>query len=107
MIAGYRERRDFLVDRLRNIRGFEVHMPQGAFYVFPRVSQLTQRLGSSVTALAERLLEKGGVAAVPGDAFHAEGDFLRLAYCRPLEELAEAADRIETALENITNTNSP
>ena len=107
MIAGYRERRDFLVDRLRNIRGFEVHVPQGAFYVFPRVSQLTQRLGSSVAALAERLLEKGGVAVVPGDAFHAEGNFLRLAYCRPLEELAEAAERIETALENITNTNSP
>ncbi|MDR2179662.1 MAG: pyridoxal phosphate-dependent aminotransferase [Synergistaceae bacterium] len=98
MIAGYRERRDFLVSRLRNIRGFEVAMPQGAFYVFPRVSQLTRRLGLSVTALAGRLLEEAGVALVPGDAFHAQGEFLRLAYCRPLEELAEAADRIENAL---------
>jgi aspartate aminotransferase/aminotransferase len=101
MIAGYKERRDFLVDRLRNIRGFEVSVPQGAFYVFPRVSQLTRRLGLSAAGLAERLLEDAGVAAVPGDAFHAGGDFLRLAYCRPLEELAEAAERIETALGSI------
>jgi aspartate aminotransferase/aminotransferase len=101
MIAGYRERRDFLVDRLRNIRGFEVRVPQGAFYVFPRVSHLTRRWGLSAAGLAERLLETAGVATVPGNAFHAQGDFLRLAYCRPLEELAEAANRIETALESI------
>jgi aspartate aminotransferase/aminotransferase len=101
MVAGYKERRDFFVGRLRNIQGLEVHMPQGAFYVFPRVSELTRRLGLSVTALAERLLEEAGVAVVPGDAFHAPGDFLRIAYCRPLEELAEAARRIETTVKSM------
>jgi aspartate aminotransferase/aminotransferase len=96
MIADYKARRDFFVGRLKNIPGFEVHVPQGAFYAFPKVSKLTQRLNLSVEALAERILEEAGVAVVPGVAFHAQGDFLRLAYCRPLEELAEAAQRMET-----------
>ncbi|MDR2529094.1 MAG: pyridoxal phosphate-dependent aminotransferase [Synergistaceae bacterium] len=96
MIEGYRERRDFLAARLRD--RFELHMPQGAFYLFPRVSALTKRLGLDAPGLATWLLDQAGVATVPGDVFHAQGEFLRMAYCRPLEELAEAADRIEVAL---------
>ncbi|MDR2523475.1 MAG: pyridoxal phosphate-dependent aminotransferase [Synergistaceae bacterium] len=98
MIEGYRERRDFLTARLKDIPGFELHMPQGAFYLFPRVSVLTKALGLDAPGLAAWLLDQAGVAAVPGDVFRAQGDFLRMAYCRPLEELAEAADRIEAAL---------
>ncbi|MDR1977861.1 MAG: pyridoxal phosphate-dependent aminotransferase [Synergistaceae bacterium] len=104
MIEGYRERRDFLVGRLKNIRGFEVRIPEGAFYVFPRVSALMRRLGLDVPGLAAWLLEKAGVAVVPGDAFCARGDFLRMAYCRPLEELAEATERIDQAIQNSTSS---
>ncbi|MDR3231454.1 MAG: pyridoxal phosphate-dependent aminotransferase [Synergistaceae bacterium] len=98
MIDGYKERRDALIARLRGIRGFEVNMPGGAFYAFPRVAELTSRFGMSTTDFATWLLEEAGVAAVPGEAFHAPGNFLRMAYCRPLEEIHEAMDRIEAAV---------
>jgi aspartate aminotransferase/aminotransferase len=98
MIAGYRERRDALVTRLQNIEGFEIHTPGGAFYALPRVSKLTSRLGMNSTELATWLLDEAGVATVPGEAFHVEGSFLRMAYCRPLDELHEAMDRIEAAV---------
>ena len=103
MIEGYRERRDLFVGRLLNVPGFEMVLPQGAFYAFPKVAELTARLGMNVEELAAWLLEEAGVAAVPGTAFHAPGDFLRMAYCRPLEELAEAADRIEAAVKRRLN----
>ena len=98
MIVGYKERRDAIVSRLQKIEGFEVHMPQGAFYAFPRVSNLISRLGMTETELAAWLLDDAGVATVPGGAFHANGKFLRMAYCRPLEEIREAMDRIEAAV---------
>ena len=100
MIAGYKERRDFFVNRLKDIPGFEVHMPQGAFYAFPRVAEAAERRGMNTAKFAAWLLEEAGVATVPGEVFHAQGTFLRMAYCRPLEELAEAADRIEAALKS-------
>jgi aspartate aminotransferase/aminotransferase len=98
MITGYKERRDTLVARLRNIDGFEIQVPAGAFYAFPRVLKLTSRLRLSTTKFAEWLLEEAGVATVPGEVFHAQENFLRMAYCRPLEEIHEAMDRIEAAV---------
>ncbi len=107
MVSGYRERRDFLIGRLKNIEGFDVRTPQGAFYAFPSVSKLTRRMGMNTTELAAWLLEEAGVATVPGDAFRAEGEFLRMAYCRPLGELAEAMDRIEAAVGKARSSESP
>jgi aspartate/methionine/tyrosine aminotransferase len=98
MIAGYKDRRDAIVARLRSIDGFEIQAPAGAFYAFPQVSELTSRLGLDTAKFAAWLLDEAGVAAVPGDVFHAPGHFLRMAYCRPLEEIHEAMDRIEAAV---------
>ena len=101
MIDGYRERRDFFVERLKGVPGMEVYLPEGAFYVFPRVSGLTERFAVTTVELAAWLLEEAGVATVPGDVFHAPGDFLRMAYCRSSEELAEAAYRMKAAIQRI------
>lgn len=101
MIAGYRERRDALVEGLRRIDGFEVQEPSGAFYVFPKVEKLAARLSMTSSELAGWLLEEAGVAAVPGEAFHVSGKFLRMAYCRPIEEIHEAVARIEEALKKV------
>ncbi|GHS89180.1 aminotransferase [Synergistales bacterium] len=98
MIDGYKARRDAIVGRLAGIEGFEVNKPEGAFYVFPRVEKLTRRLGMSAPELAAWLLDEAGVATVPGEAFHARGDFLRMAYCRPQGEINEGLDKIEAAV---------
>ena len=100
MIEGYRERRDVFTESLRRVEGFDLHTPQGAFYVFPSVKRLTEAWGMTASELAAWLLEEAGVAAVPGDPFRADGEFLRMAFCRPVDELTEAARRIERAVRN-------
>lgn len=98
MIEGYRERRDVFVEALGHVEGFDLHVPQGAFYVFPSVRRLTEAWAMTAAELAAWLLEEAGVAAVPGEPFHASGSFLRMAFCRPVDELREAARRIERAV---------
>jgi aspartate aminotransferase len=87
MLAEYRKRRDFVIDRLRTIPGVTCTQPQGAFYAFPRI-------GSRNTAeFAEQLLEKAHVAVVPGEAFGTL-HHIRISYATSMGELARGLDRI-------------
>jgi aspartate/methionine/tyrosine aminotransferase len=98
MVAVFDERRRFLVPRLNEIDGFRCPMPKGAFYAFPNV----EGLGMTSEALAQFLLQAGGVAVVPGSAFGAGGEgYLRLSYAQPLTTLEAACDRIERAVEKL------
>jgi aspartate/methionine/tyrosine aminotransferase len=98
MVSVFDERRRFLVPRLNEIKGFRCPTPRGAFYVFPNVEEL----GKLSTDLAQFLLQKGGVAVVPGSAFGAGGEgYLRLSYAQPLSQLEEACNRIEKAVETL------
>ena len=90
MVAEYKRRRDIMVGALSGIDGFDVPTPNGAFYVFPSIKQL----GIPSFEFCARLLEEAGVAAVPGQPFGVEDGFLRLTYCRPENEIAEAMTRI-------------
>jgi len=92
MTAAFRERRDYLVDALNNIKGIHCAMPEGAFYVFPNISSF----GITSKEFAGRLLEEAGVAAAWGTAFGSYGEgFMRLSYANSLENLKIAIDRIE------------
>jgi aspartate aminotransferase len=75
MLAAFDRRRKHLHAELNKIPGIECLLAQGAFYLFPKISQL----GLRSQEFCERLLEKERVAAVPGSAFGAEG-YLRLSY---------------------------
>jgi aspartate aminotransferase len=95
MVAQYEARRDVIVAGLNAIPGVTCRKPQGAFYVFPNV----QSFGVSSAELANRLLEKGGVALLPGTAFGAFGEgFLRLSYANSIENIQEALRRITAVL---------
>ncbi len=79
-------------------------MAGGAFYAFPDARQAIASLhqagkikDASDMALAEYLLEEHNVAVVPGSAFGAEGYF-RISFATSMENLQEALDRIEKAL---------
>ncbi len=86
MRAEYLRRRNYFVRRLREV--FDVRMPDGAFYVFPRI-------GSNSEEFAERLLFEKNVAVVPGNAFGDCGEgYIRCAYAVSMDKLKEAADRI-------------
>lgn len=88
-------RRDLLRDALNRLPGIRFYPLQGAFYGFVDVGEL----GLDGKRASELLLEKAGVATVPGSAFGDGGTFwLRLSYAVKTERLVEALQRIESAL---------
>jgi len=92
--AEYLAKRDQICDALR-AAGLTPHVPQGAYYVLADVSRLP---GHSSKDRAMHLLEKTGVAAVPGDAFFNEGrgrSLVRFCYAKSKADLDEACNRLE------------
>ncbi len=91
MMRTLKERRDLMVEGLNSIPGISCRVPHGAFYAFPNVTAL----GLSSAALANLLLDEGGVAALPGTAFGPEGEgYIRLCFSTSAEQIREALDRI-------------
>jgi aspartate/methionine/tyrosine aminotransferase len=89
-------RRDALLERLRGIEAIEAGIPDGAMYVFLRVSGEPDSL-----AFAKRLVREAGIGLAPGSAFGEESEgWLRWCFARPISVLNEAADRLEKALGN-------
>ena len=84
----YRRRRDYVCRRLDEM-GLAYPAPMGAFYVFPDIS----RYGLNSHEFCLRMIKEGGLAAVPGSCFGAEGH-IRLSYCYSDEELKEGLDRL-------------
>ncbi|MFI9651924.1 aminotransferase class I/II-fold pyridoxal phosphate-dependent enzyme [Guyparkeria halopsychrophila] len=98
MVAAFRERHDYVVEALNDLPGVTCLPGQGAFYSFPDVSAAMKALGiDDDVAFAEHLLEKAGVAVVPGSAFGAPGH-VRLSYATSLKALREAIERIRAVL---------
>ena len=93
MMVEYRRRRDLLVQGLNSIPGIQCHLPGGAFYAFPDISSF----GLSSEEFADSMLEKAGVAMLPGSNFGSQGEgFVRLVY-------ASSETSIRMALDAITN----
>ena len=91
----YKERHDFVIERLNQIPGFECRPGDGAFYAFPDVTGAIERRDVvDDTALCEILMAEAGVALVPGAAFGAPGH-LRLSFAADIETLTTALRRIE------------
>lgn len=98
MRDAYRQRRDVLLSWLDTEARLRCTCPQGAFYLFPDVSDLLSPEGTRTSAeLAHRLLEQAHVAVTPGEAFDAPG-FLRLSYAAAPDRLEEGVTRLKTFL---------
>ncbi|MGC9112849.1 pyridoxal phosphate-dependent aminotransferase [Acidilobus sp.] len=97
MIDEFRKRRDALYNLLKEVPGFESYKPQGAFYMFPRVSQLVKALGlDSVDKLVNRLLYEKGVLVLPGTTFpdRLGRDFVRFSFATSMDNIVEGVKRI-------------
>lgn len=94
MLAEYRRRRDFVVQRLRAIPGVKIAEPRGAFYAYPNVSVGFRNGISSAMQFSERLLAEAHVAVVPGEAF-GTSEHVRLSYATSMKELERGLDRID------------
>jgi len=96
MPDSYERKCNVLTEALRGI-GFHVTPPEGAYYLFADYTNVPALKGMSPMDAAIFLIEKVGVATVPGDNFYAIGNsgdsYLRFAFCRSIESLEEAARR--------------
>ncbi|MEP7326909.1 MAG: aminotransferase class I/II-fold pyridoxal phosphate-dependent enzyme, partial [Gemmatimonadota bacterium] len=93
MVAAFRARRDRVVARFRTeAPGVEYVEPHGAFYFFFRVDGIGSGNVNGMS-FCEQLMQKEGVALVPGGAF-GDDRWVRLSYAVSDAELEQALDRI-------------
>ncbi|MDI6917901.1 MAG: pyridoxal phosphate-dependent aminotransferase [Thermoplasmatales archaeon] len=95
MVDKFRERRNVIVKGLNEVNGFRCIMPMGAFYTFPNITGT----GKKSNELADYLLEKAGIAVLPGTAFGPGGEgYLRFSYASSIENIKEAVEKMKELL---------
>jgi aspartate aminotransferase len=102
MKAAYDRRRKLVVGKLREIPGFKVNMPDGAFYAFPDISYYFGKSDGTTTIndsddFCTWLLNESFVATVAGSGFGAP-DCMRISTAAADEQLEEACERIKAAV---------
>jgi len=97
----FKERRDFVVKYLNNIKGLSCLKPNGAFYVFPNCQKLLGTKLKTDKEFVEKLLEKALVAVVQGSAFGLDGYF-RISYATSMDNLKKALERIKSFCESLS-----
>jgi aspartate aminotransferase len=99
MVAAFKERHDHVVWRLNRMPGIECLPTDGTFYLFPNVQEAIDRVSdvANDVEFAEHLIEKAGVALVPGTAFGLSGH-IRLSIATGMANLDKALDRLEAAV---------
>lgn len=83
----FKKRRQLMVDKLNQIKGFKARLPDGAFYVWTDIRGVTK----NDTEFCRRLLEEGGVAVIPGTPFGQSG-FIRLSFATSTEQIEKGID---------------
>ena len=99
MLVAFKQRHDYVIDRLNKIPGVSCLPTDGTFYCFLNVQKAIDKLDNISTdvELAEYLIEHAGVALVPGSAFGLSGH-ARISIATSQENLANALDRLEQVL---------
>lgn len=104
MIDEFKSRRELIIKLLKDIKGFKLNEPKGAFYVFPDISSffgktLKNKKINNASDFAIYLLEKAHVATVTGEAFGSPNN-IRISYAASTENIQNAIQRIKNAVEN-------
>jgi len=97
MRQAFDTRRKLMLSLVEDIPGVRCVEPQGAFYVFPDVTDAMRGRWKKTDALATAILEEAGVALVSGESFGAPG-FLRLSYATGEPEIERGMARIREFL---------
>jgi aspartate aminotransferase len=105
MVEEFKSRRKLIIELLREIKGFILNEPKGAFYVFPDISyffgkELNGNLIKNASDFAIYLLENAHVATVTGDAFGSPKN-IRISYAASNENIINAVKRIKKAIEQV------
>lgn len=102
MVNAFKERRDFMVEKINSIENLSCLKPQGAFYVMVNISKLIGKTinGKAINHsvdFADYLLDDAKVAVVPGIGF-GNDNYIRLSYATSLDNIKEGLNRIEKAI---------
>ncbi|MDD5034499.1 MAG: pyridoxal phosphate-dependent aminotransferase [Methylococcaceae bacterium] len=98
MVKAFKERHDYVVGALKAMPGVSCLEADGAFYVFPNLQNAITRKGlADDVALSEYLIERAGVAVVPGSAFGCPGH-VRLSIATSMANLEKAMERMKQGL---------
>ena len=98
MVKVFKERHDFVLNSVKNIKGVECPAGQGTFYLLPNMQKVMDRLGMKTDIeFGEFLIEKAEVALVPGSAFGAPG-CMRISFATSMENLKKAMERLHNTL---------
>ncbi|HEY6987594.1 MAG TPA: pyridoxal phosphate-dependent aminotransferase [Bryobacteraceae bacterium] len=101
MVEQFRRRRAVFCQALNTIPGFRCVPPGGAFYAFANI----EGTGATSQEMADFLLERAGVACLNGGSFGKYGEgYLRFSFANSLENLQEAARRIEAVREELNES---
>ena len=87
-VAAYRQRRDLVLDALRDMH-LPCPVPEGAFYAFPSIGEF----GIPDETFCLQLIEQGGLALVPSSCFGVPGH-VRISFCYELSILEEGMKRL-------------
>jgi aspartate/methionine/tyrosine aminotransferase len=99
MVGEFDARRRVIMQGIEESPGLTCPVvPAGAFYVFAKHAVP----GMNSTDLADHLLDKGGVAVVPGSSFGNRGEgYLRISYATSLQDVREGMERIAHTLDQV------
>lgn len=99
MVKAFKQRHDYVVGALNKIEGVSCSSADGAFYAFANVDGAIRKLGlKNDLEFSELLLEKVGVAVVPGSAFGLD-NHMRISYATAMSVLEDAMGRIRQVIE--------
>jgi aspartate aminotransferase len=94
MVSAFKERHDFITTELNKIDGIECPLSYGAFYSFPKITGLIERLGlKDDVDFATYCLEELNIALVPGSAFGASG-YVRFSFATSMDNIKQAIERL-------------
>ncbi len=98
----FKKRRDYMVERVNNIKKISCLTPEGAFYVFVNISKLLNKTINGLVindslSLAECWLNEAKVAVIPGSGF-GNDNYVRLSYAASFEKIKTGMDRIEEVI---------
>lgn len=102
----FRARRDVMAAALSDIPGIKMYRPEGAFYLYPDLSNFLNKTApsgkfiSNIDELTFYLIEEAGVALIPGTAFGTE-HHVRISYAYSTDLLEEGSKRIHQGLANL------
>jgi aspartate aminotransferase len=102
MITAFTERRQLILDLLKDIPGLKCTEPDGAFYVFPDVSSYFGKSAGETTVanaddLCMYLLTEAHVSSVTGRAF-GEDTCIRISFANSIENIEKGVGKIKAAL---------